>query len=75
VAKKNLCQGNTVFSFIFSNPDTLRELYGAVSGIELPPDIPVTVNPNLPVRVLMYIARVYENEKFNQTLLGMNYYD
>ena len=82
-----------MFSFLFSDPDTLRELYGAIEGVTLPPDIPViintlsdvlfmerindisfeiggklvvliehqsTINPNMALRLLMYIARVYE---------------
>ena len=32
---------DSVFSFLFSNPDTLRELYSAIEGIAIPPDIPV----------------------------------
>ncbi|MDR2052235.1 MAG: Rpn family recombination-promoting nuclease/putative transposase, partial [Treponema sp.] len=84
---------DSVFSFLFSDPDILRELYGAIAGVELPSDVPVTINtlegvlyktllndisfeiarrlvillehqstinPNLPVRLLLYIARVYE---------------
>ncbi|MDR1179100.1 MAG: hypothetical protein LBK44_01235, partial [Spirochaetales bacterium] len=35
---------DSVFSFLFGNPDSLRELYGAIKGIELPPDIPLTIN-------------------------------
>ena len=34
---------DSVFSFLFGNPDTLRELYGAIEGVTLPPDIPVTI--------------------------------
>jgi hypothetical protein len=30
---------NSVFSFLFSDPDTLRELYGALKGITLPPEL------------------------------------
>jgi hypothetical protein len=84
---------DSVFSFLFSNPEILRELYSAIEGITLPPDIPVgintfsdilykdrindvsfpidnrlavliehqsTINNNLPLRLLMYIARIYE---------------
>ena len=84
---------DSVFSFLFSDPDTLRELYGALEGITLPPDVPIelntlsgvlfmgqindisftignrlvivlehqsTINPNMPLRLLMYIARIYE---------------
>ncbi|MDR0730735.1 MAG: Rpn family recombination-promoting nuclease/putative transposase [Treponema sp.] len=94
---------DSVFSFLFSDPDTLRELYGAIAGLELPPDLPVTintlegvlyrnllndisfeigkklvvilehqstVNPNLPLRVLMYIARVYEKLTAGRNVYG-----
>ncbi|MDR1446977.1 MAG: Rpn family recombination-promoting nuclease/putative transposase [Treponema sp.] len=83
----------SVFSLLFGEPETLRELYGALKGASLPQDMPVTVNtlegalylkrindlsftigeklvvlfehqstinPNMPLRILMYIARVYE---------------
>ena len=84
---------DSVFSSLFSNPDVLRDLYSAIKGIPLPPDIPVTINTldnalymnmvndisfeiggklviliehqstinqNMPLRLLMYIGRVYE---------------
>jgi hypothetical protein len=84
---------DSVFSFLFSDPSALRELYGALEGVTLPPDVPVqlntlsdvlymgqindisftidnrlvivlehqsTINPNMPLRLLMYIARIYE---------------
>jgi hypothetical protein len=84
---------DSVFSFLFSDPDLLRELYCALEDVSLPPDVPVTINTlenvlfmelindisfeiggklvvliehqssinqNLPLRLLMYIARVYE---------------
>jgi predicted transposase/invertase (TIGR01784 family) len=84
---------SSIFSFIFSNPDTLRELYCALEGITLSNDVPVvintledvlfmdmnndisfeiggklvvliehqsTINPNMALRLLMYIGRVYE---------------
>ena len=84
---------DSVFSFLFSNPDALRELYSALEGITLPPDLPIeintltdvlymgrindvsftvdnrlvvliehqsTINPNMPLRLLMYIVQVYE---------------
>jgi hypothetical protein len=84
---------DSVFSRLFSDPDTLRELYGAIEGLDLPPDIPVTINtlenilyrdrindisfeiagklvvliehqssinPNMPLRLLLYIGRIYE---------------
>jgi hypothetical protein len=84
---------DSVFSFLFSDPDTLRELYGALEGVTLDPSVPIsintlegvlfkarmndisfeigdklviliehqsTINPNMPLRLLMYIARIYE---------------
>jgi len=83
----------SVFSLLFSDADLLRELYGALEGVTLPPDVPITINtlqgvlfmglindvsfeiggklviliehqstinPNMALRLLMYIARVYE---------------
>ena len=82
-----------MFSSLFGNPDILRELYSAIEGIALPPDIPVdintlsgvifkdkindlsftidnrlvvliehqsTINNNIPLRLLIYMAKVYE---------------
>jgi len=84
---------SSVFSFIFSEPDILRELYCALEGITLSRDVPVvintledilymdiyndisfeiggklvvliehqsSINPNMALRLLMYIGRVYE---------------
>jgi hypothetical protein len=84
---------DSVFSFLFSDPGTLRELYGAIAGVALPDDEPVTVNtlsgvlymdrvndvsfevggrlivliehqstinPNMALRLLMYVGRLYE---------------
>jgi hypothetical protein len=84
---------DSFFSFLFSVPELLRQLYCALAGVELPPDIPVTINtlknvffmdrvndisfeigdklvvllehqssinPNMALRLLMYIARIYE---------------
>ena len=84
---------DSVFTFLFSNPDLLRELYCAIEGVTLPADIPVTINtlsdvlfmdkindisfeiggklviilehqstinPNMPLRLLLYIGRIYE---------------
>jgi hypothetical protein len=98
----NIRHKDSVFSFLFSDPDTLRELYGAIAGVTLPADLPVTINtlegvlyktllndisfeidkrlvvliehqstinPNLPVRLLLYIGRVYE-----KLITGRNIY-
>jgi hypothetical protein len=35
---------SSVFSMLFSKPDLLRELYSAIEGINLPPNIPVSIN-------------------------------
>jgi len=89
----NIKYKDSVFSFLFSNPDALREIYCAVEGVYLPKDTPVdintlsdviymdqindvsftidnrlvvliehqsTINRNMPLRLLLYIARVYE---------------
>jgi predicted transposase YdaD len=93
---------DSVFSFLFSDPASLRELYEALEG-PLPPDIPITINtlegvlyktmlndlsfevggklvvlieqqstinPNMAVRLLMYIARVYEKITAGKNLYG-----
>jgi len=84
---------DSVFTALFSNPDLLRELYCALGGVTLPPDVPVsintlenvlfldfnndisfeiggklivliehqsTINPNMALRLLLYIARLLE---------------
>jgi hypothetical protein len=84
---------NSVFSLLFNDPQTLRELYCALEGVSLPPEVPITintlegvlfmervndisfavanklvivlehqstVNPNMPLRCLLYLARLYE---------------
>jgi hypothetical protein len=35
---------DSLFSWLFSDPDTLRELYCAIEGIPLDPATPVTIN-------------------------------
>ena len=99
--KTNIKFKNSVFSYLFSNPDILRELYCALKGVSLPDDVPVvintledvlfmdrindisfeiggklvvliehqsTVNPNIALRLLMYIARIYEKIIMNTNL-------
>jgi predicted transposase/invertase (TIGR01784 family) len=84
---------DSVFTMLFSDPALLRELYCALGGVSLPPDVPVsintlenvlfmdfindisfeiggklvvliehqsTINPNMALRLLMYVARIYE---------------
>ena len=84
---------DSFFSWLLSDPDTLRELYSAIKGVFLDPSIPIiintlkdvlfmerindisfeiagklvvliehqsTINPNMALRLLMYIARIYE---------------
>jgi len=84
---------DSVFTKLFGDPDLLRELYCALEGVTLPPDVPVsintlenvlimdkyndisfeiggklvvliehqsTINPNMALRLLLYIAEVYE---------------
>jgi predicted transposase YdaD len=92
---------DSVFSFLFSDPETLRELYGALEGVRLGADIPITINtlsdvifkeqindlsfmvdnrlviliehqstfnPNMALRLLIYIGRVYEKLFDRKTL-------
>jgi hypothetical protein len=35
---------DSVFSLLFNDTETLRELYGALEGVTLPPDAPITIN-------------------------------
>ena len=93
----NIRYKDSLFSFLFSDPNILRELYCALEGVTLPEDVPVTINtlqealfierindisfeiggklviliehqstinPNMALRLLMYIARVYEKIKY-----------
>jgi predicted transposase YdaD len=92
---------DSVFSLLFTDPDTLRELYGALQGIPPDPNAVIeintltdvlfmeqindisftidnrivvliehqsTINPNMPLRLLMYIARVYEKITGNRNI-------
>jgi hypothetical protein len=92
---------DSVFSLLFGNPDILRRLYGALEGVRLADDVPVTVNtlsdvifqeqikdlsflidrrlvtliehqstpnPNMALRLLIYISRVYEKLFDRKTL-------
>ena len=84
---------NSVFSILFGNPETLREVYSAIEGIDIPASAIIdintlsdvlymqqindlsftiddrivvliehqsTINDNVSIRLLMYIARIYE---------------
>jgi len=84
---------DTVFTTLFGSPDILRELYCALEGVTLPPDVPIsiatlenvlvmdkyndiafrvgeklivliehqsTINPNMALRLLMYISETYK---------------
>jgi len=42
--KPNKKHKDSVFSTLFSTPDVLRELYSAIEGITIPPDIPIDIN-------------------------------
>jgi predicted transposase YdaD len=97
---------DSMFSLLFSDPDTLRELYCALEGVTLPPDVPVsintlqdvlfmdrvndisfeiggklviliehqsTINPNMALRLLMYIARVYEKIIGNKNIYASKF--
>jgi len=92
-ANVNKNHKSSVFSFLFGQPEILRELYSAITGVDISADKTInintltdvlfmkqindlsftvddkivvliehqsTINNNVPVRLLMYIARVYE---------------
>jgi hypothetical protein len=94
---------DSVFSLLFSNPGILRELYGAITGAALSPNLPViintledvlymtllndlsfvianklvvliehqsTINPNMALRLLLYIARIYEKITAGKDIYG-----
>ena len=42
--KVNRLFKNNVFTTLFDNPEILRELYSALGGVTLPPDVPVSIN-------------------------------
>ena len=46
---------DSVFSFLFSDPDILRELYCALESVALPPDVPVTINT---LKDVLFLNRV-----------------
>jgi predicted transposase YdaD len=89
----NIKYKDSLFSFLFSDPDILRELYCALENVSLSENVPVTINtlsdvlfiervndisfeiggklvvliehqstinPNMSVRLLLYISRIYE---------------
>ena len=35
---------DSVFTALFGNPDLLRDLYNALEGVSLPPDVPISIN-------------------------------
>jgi len=92
---------DSVFTTLFSDPALLRELYCAIENVDLPCDVPVsintlekvlymdlyndisfevggklivliehqsTINPNMALRLFMYIARVLEKKINRKTL-------
>jgi hypothetical protein len=34
----------SVFSLLFGNAETLRELYGAITGVHIPADVRISIN-------------------------------
>jgi predicted transposase/invertase (TIGR01784 family) len=93
MAKANRAVKDSLFTSLFGEREAFLELYGALLGVTLPPDVDAvdvtldhvlfmervndlaylvgdkvvilvehqsTVNPNMPLRFLMYVARVYE---------------
>ena len=42
--KANKKHKDSVFSTLFNDPDVLRELYSAIEGVTIPPEIPIDIN-------------------------------
>ena len=42
--KPNKKHKDSLFSVLFNNPDVLRELYSAIEGISIPPEIEISIN-------------------------------
>jgi predicted transposase/invertase (TIGR01784 family) len=94
---------DSVFSFLFSKPEVLRTLYSALEGVELSPDVNITINtlsdvifkdqindlsfmvadtvllisehqssinPNMPLRLFKYAARLYEKISGSRKIYG-----
>jgi predicted transposase YdaD len=94
---------SSVFSFLFGEPNLLRELYCALEDVTLPPDVKIeintlrnvlflgpindisfeigekliiliehqsTINPNMALRLLLYIAKMYEKMIKDKNLYG-----
>jgi hypothetical protein len=92
---------NSLFTYVFKEPDTMLEIYNALTGSTLPPDTPIepatledalyldrindlafvvdgklvvliehqsTPNKNMPLRLLIYMARVYERILDNRNM-------
>jgi len=49
---------NSVFSSLFSTPDILRELYSAIEGVTIPPDIRIDINTLSNVLIMKQINDV-----------------
>jgi hypothetical protein len=48
---------DSVFSFLFSDPEALRELYSAIEEVPLDPAIPITVNTLSGVLYVLYMEQ------------------
>ena len=46
---------DSIFSFLFSDPDLLRELYCALEGVSLPKEVPVTINT---LKNVLFMSRI-----------------
>jgi hypothetical protein len=43
----NVKYKDSLFSWLFSDPATLRELYSAIEGVPLDADVPITINTSV----------------------------
>ena len=61
----NIKYKDSVFSFLFSDPDLLRELYCALEGVDLPPNVPVIINT---LQNVLFMPRVAAKKALKQIL-------
>jgi predicted transposase YdaD len=62
---------DSVFSLLFNHPETLRDLYCALEGVTLPPDLPITINTLEGVLFL----ELHSSEVYNMLFTEWNWDD
>jgi hypothetical protein len=58
---------DSVFTLLFNDPDLLRELYCALEGVTLPPDVPVIINT---LEHVLFMELVKDKNVYSTKLQG-----